>query len=222
MGISDELKNSFGQDFFNPEHATAARHHWLELCVCGHHIGYHSPSIGGTYRIGEPGTQLTMRTFHIGGTASRLIAQSKETAKIDGTIKYLETQTIDHEQKTITVVVNPTCPCTEFRPVAKVDRPNRYFSQRLPRDRADHSRHPMLVGLRAFSTHLSRRRAALSNPQWAVEELDRRFVWLDGARVCGLSRCRETADVWPVFIDGETSELRCAKHRPTTDSVDGG
>ena len=28
--------------------------------------------------IGEPGTQLTLRTFHIGGTASRLIAQSKE------------------------------------------------------------------------------------------------------------------------------------------------
>jgi DNA-directed RNA polymerase subunit beta' len=38
--------------------------------------------------IGEPGTQLTLRTFHIGGTASRLIAQSKEVAKIDGTIRY--------------------------------------------------------------------------------------------------------------------------------------
>ena len=34
--------------------------------------------------IGEPGTQLTLRTFHIGGTASRLIAQSKETSKIEG------------------------------------------------------------------------------------------------------------------------------------------
>jgi len=39
--------------------------------------------------IGEPGTQLTLRTFHIGGTASRLIAQSKETAKIDGKIQYV-------------------------------------------------------------------------------------------------------------------------------------
>ena len=217
MGISDELKNSFGQDFFNPEHATAARHHWLELCVCGHHIGYHSPSIGGTYRIREPYEKpvrdvLATLTTVFDGCRGSMPTRGFEP----------ETQTIDHEQKTITVVVNPTCPCTEFRPVAKVDRPNRYFSQRLPRDRADHSRHPMLVGLRAFSTHLSRRRAALSNPQWAVEELDRRFVWLDGARVCGLSRCRETADVWPVFIDGETSELRCAKHRPTTDSVDGG
>jgi DNA-directed RNA polymerase subunit beta' len=39
--------------------------------------------------IGEPGTQLTMRTFHIGGTA-RLEEQSKHEARQDGTIKYVE------------------------------------------------------------------------------------------------------------------------------------
>ena len=39
--------------------------------------------------IGEPGTQLTLRTFHIGGTASRLIAQSKETSKIDGKVQFV-------------------------------------------------------------------------------------------------------------------------------------
>ncbi len=38
--------------------------------------------------IGEPGTQLTMRTFHIGGTASRTIEQSFYKAKNEGTIKY--------------------------------------------------------------------------------------------------------------------------------------
>ncbi len=38
--------------------------------------------------IGEPGTQLTMRTFHIGGTASRAIEQSFYKAKNSGTIKY--------------------------------------------------------------------------------------------------------------------------------------
>jgi DNA-directed RNA polymerase subunit beta' len=38
--------------------------------------------------IGEPGTQLTMRTFHIGGTASRTIEQSFIKAKNDGFIKY--------------------------------------------------------------------------------------------------------------------------------------
>ena len=38
--------------------------------------------------IGEPGTQLTMRTFHIGGTASRTIEQSFIKAKNEGVIKY--------------------------------------------------------------------------------------------------------------------------------------
>ncbi len=38
--------------------------------------------------IGEPGTQLTMRTFHIGGTASRAIEQSFYKAKNEGRIKY--------------------------------------------------------------------------------------------------------------------------------------
>ncbi|NLD98447.1 MAG: DNA-directed RNA polymerase subunit beta', partial [Fibrobacter sp.] len=46
--------------------------------------------------IGEPGTQLTLRTFHIGGTASRLIAQSKEVAKIDGIAKYHNIETVAH------------------------------------------------------------------------------------------------------------------------------
>jgi len=38
--------------------------------------------------IGEPGTQLTMRTFHIGGTASRIVAQSFIKSKNKGFIKY--------------------------------------------------------------------------------------------------------------------------------------
>jgi DNA-directed RNA polymerase subunit beta' len=46
--------------------------------------------------IGEPGTQLTLRTFHIGGTASRLIAQSKEVSKLDGTVKIYNAELIDH------------------------------------------------------------------------------------------------------------------------------
>jgi DNA-directed RNA polymerase subunit beta' len=36
--------------------------------------------------IGEPGTQLTLRTFHIGGTASRIAAQTQRKSKIDGTV----------------------------------------------------------------------------------------------------------------------------------------
>ncbi|MCK9602924.1 MAG: DNA-directed RNA polymerase subunit beta', partial [Candidatus Omnitrophica bacterium] len=38
--------------------------------------------------IGEPGTQLTMRTFHIGGTASRIVEQSFTKSKNKGFIKY--------------------------------------------------------------------------------------------------------------------------------------
>jgi DNA-directed RNA polymerase subunit beta' len=39
--------------------------------------------------IGEPGTQLTMRTFHIGGTASKVVAQTVLEAKHAGVVKYL-------------------------------------------------------------------------------------------------------------------------------------
>jgi DNA-directed RNA polymerase subunit beta' len=38
--------------------------------------------------IGEPGTQLTMRTFHLGGTASRAVEQSVHTARHDGILKF--------------------------------------------------------------------------------------------------------------------------------------
>ncbi len=38
--------------------------------------------------IGEPGTQLTMRTFHIGGTASRTVEQSFYRSKNKGELKY--------------------------------------------------------------------------------------------------------------------------------------
>jgi DNA-directed RNA polymerase subunit beta' len=42
--------------------------------------------------IGEPGTQLTLRTFHIGGTASRIAAQSRKTVKNPGEIHYKNLQ----------------------------------------------------------------------------------------------------------------------------------
>jgi DNA-directed RNA polymerase subunit beta' len=43
--------------------------------------------------IGEPGTQLTMRTFHIGGTASRRAEQTTLEARHEGFIKYFNTKT---------------------------------------------------------------------------------------------------------------------------------
>ncbi len=38
--------------------------------------------------IGEPGTQLTLRTFHVGGTASRLEAESQHVAKFNGKLEF--------------------------------------------------------------------------------------------------------------------------------------
>ena len=44
--------------------------------------------------IGEPGTQLTLRTFHIGGTASRIIERSEAKAKADGKATFRDVRTV--------------------------------------------------------------------------------------------------------------------------------
>ena len=44
--------------------------------------------------IGEPGTQLTLRTFHIGGTASRIVEQSVIKAKSDGAVRFKHVETV--------------------------------------------------------------------------------------------------------------------------------
>lgn len=44
--------------------------------------------------IGEPGTQLTMRTFHIGGTASQVFKQPQIKAKNDGLVQYTDLKTV--------------------------------------------------------------------------------------------------------------------------------
>jgi DNA-directed RNA polymerase subunit beta' len=47
--------------------------------------------------IGEPGTQLTMRTFHIGGAASRTAADNAVTLKYKGTIRFHNIKSVQHE-----------------------------------------------------------------------------------------------------------------------------
>jgi DNA-directed RNA polymerase subunit beta' len=46
--------------------------------------------------IGEPGTQLTMRTFHIGGAASRAAAVDNVSVRTSGTIKFNNLKTVNH------------------------------------------------------------------------------------------------------------------------------
>jgi len=47
--------------------------------------------------IGEPGTQLTLRTFHVGGTASNIAAESQINARYDGIIEFENVRTVPFE-----------------------------------------------------------------------------------------------------------------------------
>jgi DNA-directed RNA polymerase subunit beta' len=55
--------------------------------------------------IGEPGTQLTMRTFHIGGAASRTVVASQVESKSNGAVKYsANMRTVTNERGELVVV----------------------------------------------------------------------------------------------------------------------
>jgi DNA-directed RNA polymerase subunit beta' len=54
--------------------------------------------------IGEPGTQLTMRTFHVGGTATGSSEQSKQDAKSDGFVKFMGITTIKNAKGELIVM----------------------------------------------------------------------------------------------------------------------
>jgi len=59
--------------------------------------------------IGEPGTQLTLRTFHVGGIAGNIAAESKIIARYDGYIEIDELRTVDYENAAndkITIVIS--------------------------------------------------------------------------------------------------------------------
>jgi DNA-directed RNA polymerase subunit beta' len=49
--------------------------------------------------IGEPGTQLTLRTFHTGGTANLVTSQSSATAKFDGLIQFENVKSVSYEEE---------------------------------------------------------------------------------------------------------------------------
>jgi DNA-directed RNA polymerase subunit beta' len=54
--------------------------------------------------IGEPGTQLTMRTFHIGGTASRVSEQSRLEARSNGMARFINLQTVKSKSGDLVVM----------------------------------------------------------------------------------------------------------------------
>jgi DNA-directed RNA polymerase subunit beta' len=54
--------------------------------------------------IGEPGTQLTLRTFHIGGTAMRLAEQSIVSAKTPGSAHFVSVRTVKDEEGNVIAI----------------------------------------------------------------------------------------------------------------------
>ncbi len=54
--------------------------------------------------IGEPGTQLTMRTFHIGGAATKVIEQAVLDAKNNGKIKFLNINAVRNREGALVVI----------------------------------------------------------------------------------------------------------------------
>ncbi len=54
--------------------------------------------------IGEPGTQLTMRTFHLGGTATRAVEQSVHETRFEGTLKFNNILAVNNKNNKLTVM----------------------------------------------------------------------------------------------------------------------
>jgi DNA-directed RNA polymerase subunit beta' len=54
--------------------------------------------------IGEPGTQLTLRTFHIGGIASRIAEQTQKISKHEGTVSYRNLRAVKSNQGQTVVI----------------------------------------------------------------------------------------------------------------------
>ncbi|QOW25007.1 DNA-directed RNA polymerase subunit beta' [Lysobacter sp. H23M47] len=70
------------------------------------HMVNHGEAVGvvAAQSIGEPGTQLTMRTFHIGGAASRAAAIDNVTVKTTGTLKFNNLKHIEHSDGHVVAV----------------------------------------------------------------------------------------------------------------------
>jgi DNA-directed RNA polymerase subunit beta' len=65
------------------------------------HMVQHGEAVGviAAQSIGEPGTQLTLRTFHVGGTASSIAAESKLAARYDGRLEIDELRVVHTTNK---------------------------------------------------------------------------------------------------------------------------
>ncbi len=78
----------------------------------GHMVG-HGEAVGviAAQSIGEPGTQLTMRTFHIGGAASRASAENNVQLKTAGTLKLHNAKYVRNSDDKVVIVSRSTEIC---------------------------------------------------------------------------------------------------------------
>jgi len=71
----------------------------------GHEVNIGEPvGIIAAQSIGEPGTQLTMRTFHIGGTASKRVEQTTIQPRNQGQVKFLNLKTVETDEGNLVVM----------------------------------------------------------------------------------------------------------------------
>ncbi|MBQ5935678.1 MAG: DNA-directed RNA polymerase subunit beta', partial [Bacteroidales bacterium] len=72
--------------------------------------------------IGEPGTQLTLRTFHVGGTASNVASESEIVSKYEGRLEFEELRTIikEDEKSAHTIVVSRATEMRIVHPVTEI------------------------------------------------------------------------------------------------------
>ena len=69
--------------------------------------------------IGEPGTQLTLRTFHVGGVASNIAAVSNMTSKYDGVLEIEELRTVKNKDG-VDIVIGRMCEMQIIDPNTKM------------------------------------------------------------------------------------------------------
>lgn len=172
---------------------------WQSLCVCGHLEQHHSASVGGSHPTDEAGLP-----FDFDGCTGAMRQVGRRRAQRDSTGKVGDRTQFQVTDAGPATVVPVTCPCTEFRPVAEVDRLGGRFRQR-----AHATAHPFLSGMRGMLKTLER----MANDR--VVDLDdlleARFRWTVPL-TC--QQCASTDDVFPSWtVPGKESGLLCGECR---------
>ena len=111
LGDSDQI-NELGVEAIQVRSTITCDTHYGVCASCygndmarGHKIGVgEAVGVIAAQSIGEPGTQLTMRTFHIGGAASASTAVSSININVDGTAHFENLKSITNDNSDLVVI----------------------------------------------------------------------------------------------------------------------